>query len=363
MARTFDIRFARSSGIAAVLESPANTFRLRGSGSLSIEGDAIEIEPRRGLLSLLARRVRVRISAAHLREVSRDGDSLRIEYGMPGYRRIVLPFWVRDRETAVEIMKLVPTRRTIERDEPENRVVVRRRGNSPTLLVLVALVSLTAGIIVTALIENHREANAEAALLIEEDPQDPASMAAKTPATPVVTNGVEAAPITSADSSGARRSAARPTPRDAARSIGDTYLPDDAYAATETDAWNPGVSGPAAPVTPLPATPVDIMAEARHFYREAATLRSEAIYGNTSARELEGRWWELTVRLYNSPAFDAQPRHPLVDAELGLSLNWRVSLANYADAKRSGDRDRIEAARADLDRADQLTDELQFFMR
>jgi hypothetical protein len=92
-------------------------------------------------------------------------------------------------------------------------------------------------------------------------------------------------------------------------------------------------------------------------------LRSDYLNGQAAQEDLERRWWELSVRLYNSPAFDARPRSFLVEAELGLSLNWRASLANYRAALDSGNRERIEAARADLARADELTDEIGFAFR
>jgi hypothetical protein len=127
MARTFDIRFARSDGIAALLETPANTFRWRGDGSLRIDGSRLDIQRKRGLHSLLARQSHFRIHAADLREVTREGDALRIEFGVPGSRRVVLPFWVRDRAEAAEIVRLMPTDRTVESEEPvENSTSPRR---------------------------------------------------------------------------------------------------------------------------------------------------------------------------------------------------------------------------------------------
>lgn len=117
MARTFDIRFARSDGIAALLETPANTFRWRGDGLLQIDGESLDIRRKRGFHSLLARRTHFRIHAADLREVTREGEALRIEFGVPGSRRVVLPFWVRDRAEAAEIVRLMPTDRTVESDE------------------------------------------------------------------------------------------------------------------------------------------------------------------------------------------------------------------------------------------------------
>lgn len=357
MARTFDIRFARSDGIAAILESPANTFRLRGTGSLSIDDTGLEIEPKRGLHSFLSRRVRVRISAAHLREVSREGDSVRIEYGLPGSKRIVLPFWVRDPETAIEILKLVPTQRTIERDEPAALPPTTRRGHSTAIVIVAAFISLLVGVVVTALIENHREADAAAARVVEASRGTP----------PIVAGPTAGPPVTPAPSlrvngelpqvypSAPLESAAPSAWRDATRPVGDAYLSTETMGSADAGYADPTQRAPSVPFYPI--------SEALNFYREAGDLRALALDSDMSPRDLETRWWKLTVRLYNSAAFDARPRHPLVDAEIGLSLNWRASLANYADAMESGDPYRIESARADLERAGELTDHLDIFTR
>src|SRR6476659_9242649 len=118
MPRTFDIRFARATGFAAILEAPANTFRWRGFASLRIDDAGLEIAPKRDLSSLFARRPRFRINTADLREVSRAAAAVRIEFGVPGARRAVGPGWAPEPDPAAEIMRRVPTRRTIETDEP-----------------------------------------------------------------------------------------------------------------------------------------------------------------------------------------------------------------------------------------------------
>ena len=41
MAHTFDIRFARSAGLAALLEAPENAFRWKGAGLLRIDAQGI----------------------------------------------------------------------------------------------------------------------------------------------------------------------------------------------------------------------------------------------------------------------------------------------------------------------------------
>ena len=43
MAQTFDIRFARSAGLAAMLEVPENAFRWKGGGLLRIDAHGISM--------------------------------------------------------------------------------------------------------------------------------------------------------------------------------------------------------------------------------------------------------------------------------------------------------------------------------
>src|SRR5262245_43430383 len=75
MAHTFDIRFAH------------------GVGLLSIDAQGLSVAPR-GLLAWLSRRPSRRIPAASLKEVYREGDSLRVEFATADNPREVLPFRV-----------------------------------------------------------------------------------------------------------------------------------------------------------------------------------------------------------------------------------------------------------------------------
>jgi len=114
MAHTFDIRFVRSSGLAGLFEAPANVFGWRGSGLLSIDTQGMRIEVKRSLASLLARQRSQSIPAENIREVYREGEALRIEFASDTDTRASIPFWARDRETAAQIVNLLPTSRTVE---------------------------------------------------------------------------------------------------------------------------------------------------------------------------------------------------------------------------------------------------------
>src|SRR6186713_3139933 len=116
MAQTFDIRFAKSAGLAALFEAPANEYRWKGAGRLSIDATGISIAVRRGLMTLLARATTRRIPTNDLIEVYREGNALRLEFSTQESPRTVLPIWVSDRDAAAQIVTLLPTQRSVELD-------------------------------------------------------------------------------------------------------------------------------------------------------------------------------------------------------------------------------------------------------
>src|SRR5262245_32151393 len=140
MANTFDIRFARSAGIGAFFEAPANSFRWKGAGRLSVDARGISIVVRRGLLSLFSRSRR--IEAADLREVLREGAAVRMEFSTPGAARQVMPFWVGDANTAERIVRLLPTTRTVELEH--DAAGVSRGGFRPDWRVVVTMAGAVA---------------------------------------------------------------------------------------------------------------------------------------------------------------------------------------------------------------------------
>lgn len=114
MTQTFDIRFARSAGLAALMEVPGNVFRWKGGGRLEIDTHGISIGVKRGLVALLGGKHTHRIPTEKLRAVYREGDALRVEYQSTETARVVLPFWAGDRDAAAQIVRLLPTRHTVE---------------------------------------------------------------------------------------------------------------------------------------------------------------------------------------------------------------------------------------------------------
>jgi hypothetical protein len=110
---TFEIRFARTAGLAALFEAPANHFRWKGAGLLSIDAGGISIAVKRGLMNLFSRRHSHRVAAAEITQVYREGDALRLEFGAEADRQI-LPIWTEGHAEAAQIVKLLPTRNTVE---------------------------------------------------------------------------------------------------------------------------------------------------------------------------------------------------------------------------------------------------------
>ena len=137
MAHTFDIRFARSSGLAAFLQAPTNTFRWKGAGRLSIDPEGISIAVRRGVPALFPHTRRV--PAADLKGVLREGEALRVEFSTDNNSRAVVLFWVRDQETAEEIVRLLPTTRTVELNHDAAGVAQARVGIDWRALSLLAV--------------------------------------------------------------------------------------------------------------------------------------------------------------------------------------------------------------------------------
>ena len=146
MAQSFDIRFARSGGIAALFDAADNSFGWKGAGRLRIDAQGMSFVLKRGITSVLARRRSQRIPAENIQEVYREGEALRIEFTTGEMPRAVLPFWTRDRDTAARIVQLMPTSRTIEiedsADEPPERKLARR---TPLMLAVAMVVIVASG--------------------------------------------------------------------------------------------------------------------------------------------------------------------------------------------------------------------------
>lgn len=158
MSHTFDIRFARSDGLAGLFEAPANRLGWKGHGELRIDAQGISIAMKRGLLSWFARRGR-RFSASSLAEVYREGEALRLEFNTADSRE-VLPVWTSGSAAAAEIVKLLPTRQTVELEHP---AVSQRQPYRLDRRLLVLAVAAAAVLAAIALLVQRSEPVAPAA--------------------------------------------------------------------------------------------------------------------------------------------------------------------------------------------------------
>jgi hypothetical protein len=149
MAHDFEIRFARSAGLAGLLEAPANPARLKGGGRISIDARGIIISARRNLTSLLQRPTTRRIDAANLTEVYREGAALRVEFANEAGTREILPFWARNSKIAADIVRAMPTLRTVEFDQAVSTDESRFEWDKRVLIMLIATI---AGIALFALL-------------------------------------------------------------------------------------------------------------------------------------------------------------------------------------------------------------------
>ena len=146
MAQTFDIRFAKSAGLAGLFEAPANEYRWKGAGRLSIDATGVSIAVRRGLLTLFARATTRRIPTNSLIGVYREGNALRLEFSTRESARAVLPIWVGNRDAAAQIVTLLPTQRSVELEDGDPEPTRRYRFDRKLVaFLLIGAVALAVG--------------------------------------------------------------------------------------------------------------------------------------------------------------------------------------------------------------------------
>ncbi len=306
MAHTFDIRFARSVGLAGLFEAPANRLGWKGAGSLSIDSQGISVAMKRGLLTLFARRAR-RFSASNLREVYREGEALRLEFNTADSREVV-PVWASGRDAAAEIVKLLPTSQTVELDHT-TATNTPYRLDWPLFTVLVACAS----VIGTLLIVAQRP---PAAVL-------PAPSAVATYGPDVETR----APVI-------------PSPVSDALGV--------PIAKT-------------APVYPAARRYVEL------FEMEVGALRDEyvALMEAPSPIGLEAlgmKWHAKTLEVGNRLGHRTPDLVVLRDVQVAICVSWRDFLTGYAEGLRLQNLDRVNTAFAARDQADVLRERMKRYV-
>jgi len=365
MAQTFDIRFARSAGLAGLFEAPANEYRWKGEGRLSIDASGISVAARRGLLTLFVRSKSRRIAASNLLEVYREGNALRLEYSTPKSARAVLPFWASDRNAAAEIVTLLPTHHTVELEDVgtgHSRKYRIDRRMAAWVVVGIVTLGMGARILQRYLAENRVAAGAESIAR-------PAALPAKDSAVG------QASP--SASDAGTRVSAGAPASRvpvvQPAYEIAEpVHLePPELPGASEQASPKPVVvpatraearprSSPARPsrdgIVPIvPGDPAYEVARRQFdlFRAEMEKLHSDYVYVRDSdtaepLEDFEARWLSVTSRIYNTEEFMGIELMGLREIELAISRSWRDYLSIRAAGLRTGNKALLDLSLAHL---------------
>lgn len=305
---TFDIRFAKSAGLAGLFEAPANRRGWKGPGKLSIDAEGVSIAMRRGLLTLFSRTSR-RIPARELTEVYREGEALRLEFSSADSRE-VLPIWTRDSAVAAEIVKLLPTTQTVELDHstsPGSAYRLDRR-----FFWMVAAI----GIAIAAVV-----------FLWMRWPAEVAAPVRATPSTSV---------------------AEREAPPPVSPEIAETTAPIRRMART-SPAW--------------PAARRHVAA----FEAESSALRAEFVTLMQSPSpvrmdELARKWDDKLQAVQSTFGSQSGDLVALGNLQAAICLSWREFLYNYAGGLRDRNLDRINAAFAAREQAEVLRERMRWYV-
>jgi hypothetical protein len=319
VSHSFEIRFAPSAGIGAVLAAPANTLRWKGAGRISINSESVTIGVKRGFLSLLARNRSRRIPAEQLRAVYREGAELRLEFTGPRNAREVVPLWANDREAAAQIVQLIPTTRTFEVEHAPNKRAPKFRPDLRAIGGLFAGLLVIAAAVVALRPPPVIPAAQDAPRSVEEEPVEVVSILA-----PVEFPAVQ--PVIRLDDP------VIPVPRGTrAYSFAHGQL-----ALFEIES-------------------AKLLDEYRTYRTQLETdaLTTEAFAGML-VNSLDAGWWKVTFRILEEPRFEDPALLGLRATLLAAARNWRAFLDLYAEGQTRNDQVLISRAFAYLERAEQM---------
>jgi hypothetical protein len=311
MSHSFDVRFARSTGFLAWLEASPNRRRWKGAGRLSIDAEGISIAVKRGLTTLFSARSR-RISARDLTEVYREADALRLEFNAAGDSREVLPLWASGSDAAAEIVKLLPTQRTVELEHSTGRSPPYR----PDWFAVARL--LIGGLVLAALAWGlHR---------MYASPQVPPGAAqARVQAVPAR----ESAP---ASSTAADEPVEREYP------IARTSR---AYAAARRHVD-------------------DFEAERTALYADFLKLQDSP--SPVELEALQGRWTSLLQQIRYAPGYSGPDLEKLRLMQYAVCLGWRNFLAMYAEGLRTWNSEMTTASFLEREKAEAALERLRWYV-
>ena len=361
MAQSFDIRFDRTAGLASFFAAAENSFQWKGVGRLSIDAQGISIAARRGLTSLFLRPSSHRIAAADLKEVYREGTSLRMEFQAENQSRAVLPFWVSDRESAEEIVRLMPTTRTVELEQdPSSPQSGRHRWDHAAVLMagLMVAAALAAGWYFTNR-SGHPDAGpiastvmpapqtrapvAGSAVAEPESPAEPAKPAAITIEPQIVSIPVELPDLPQAPLPATVADADR---LDLAIKPGTAaYLASQRYVAAFEQQ----------------ARVIDAEYRASRQLMNGAAISPEDFAARLD--ELEMRWWNITFQLLDDNELSGPEMLDLRAAMLGIARHWRNFLSGYSTGLSKRDHVMIAHSFDSLTRAEEMRARVRTLLR
>jgi len=154
--QVFPIRFSPTLGLSALLRRPQNSYRWVGVGALLVDEHGVRVTAKRLTLFGVFRTV-LFILPTEIREVYREGDSIRVDL-QSGTRHDFFRFWAESAVAAGEIVRRLPTSRTIELEGPAwaNTGTSSEAYRSALWLALaVALVGALAWVGVDRLLSSH----------------------------------------------------------------------------------------------------------------------------------------------------------------------------------------------------------------
>ncbi|HEY6922052.1 MAG TPA: hypothetical protein VI653_01195 [Steroidobacteraceae bacterium] len=114
--RVFPVLFSPTLDLSGLLRRPENSYRWIGQGTLLVDEHGVRVTARRLTFFGLYRTV-LFILPTEIREVYREGDSIRVDL-QAGTRHSFFRLWAEGAGTAAEIVKRLPTSRTIELEGP-----------------------------------------------------------------------------------------------------------------------------------------------------------------------------------------------------------------------------------------------------
>jgi hypothetical protein len=132
----FAIRFTASTGLAAWLRRPANSFGWRGRGVARVDEAGLRISARRLKPWGVPRTTRV-IRYGEVRDVYREGNAIQLNLRGSG-RRAFVRLWAEDAARATRLVALFPAQRTLELEAlPRPPEPPRSPAGSAWLLLLI----------------------------------------------------------------------------------------------------------------------------------------------------------------------------------------------------------------------------------